>query len=133
MRLIVDSNDGNAGNIMHALSVCFLKNMKDEKKLVKKKWTFLSNHGRIISYINAHPQDTVQSMANKAGLSIRAVQTILNDLEEEGYLIREKIGRNNNYRVNLYKPLRHHLERRRLLGEILGCKRAALMTDKKSI
>jgi len=90
--------------------------------MVKKKWTFLSNHGRIISYLSEHPRDTIQTMAYRAGLSIRAVQTILNDLEEEGYLTREKVGRSNRYEINMEKSLRHRLERHHRLGDVLEVK-----------
>ena len=85
----------------------------------KKKWTILSNHGRMLAYVAEHPQVTTQSMAEKAGLSIRAVQTILNDLEEEGYIGRERIGRCNRYQVNPERPLRHRLEGHRSVGGML--------------
>ena len=85
----------------------------------KKKWTFLSNHGRILAYVNEHPGATTQSMANKAGLSVAGVQNILGDLEEEGYLTRTKVGRSNHYRTNPERPMRHRLERHHSVGEVL--------------
>ena len=85
----------------------------------KKKWTFLSNHGRIFTYVAEHPQATTQFMAEKARLSIRAVQTILGDLEEEGYIAREKVGRGNRYEIKPDKPLRHRLEKHHKIGVIL--------------
>ena len=84
-----------------------------------KKWTILSNHGRLLVYLAEHSKDTTQSMANKVGLSIRAVQNILDDLEEEGYLTRKKEGRSNRYQVNPERPLRHRLEKRHNVGDIL--------------
>ena len=87
--------------------------------MIQKKWTFLTNHGRILKYLHEHPQETVQCLALKVGLSIRTVQNILDDLEEGGYLIREKIGRRNNYQVNMQKPLRHNLEKHHLVCELL--------------
>jgi predicted ArsR family transcriptional regulator len=85
----------------------------------KKKWTFLSNHGHIFAYVAEHQQSTVQYIAHKAGLSIRAVNVILDDLEEEGYLKRNRVGRNNHYEINFAKPLRHRLEKRHKVGNIL--------------
>ncbi len=87
--------------------------------MVKKKWMFLSNHGLIYIYLAKHPKVTTQSLAYKVGLSIRAVQVILDDLEEDGYLSREKVGRSNRYDVNLDKHLRHRLERKISTGNLL--------------
>jgi DNA-binding transcriptional ArsR family regulator len=86
-----------------------------------KQWTFLSNHGHIFAYVAQHPQATTQFMAEKLHLSIREVQMTIDDLEEAGYLTRERVGRNNHYKTNADKPLRHHLERRHTVGDLLAC------------
>ena len=91
----------------------------------KKEWTFLTNHGRILAYIAKHPHNTTQETAHKAGLSLRAVQQILTDLEEGGYIVRHKEGRCNRYIIHPELPMRHRLERDHAIGEILlalGCK-----------
>jgi len=85
----------------------------------KKKWTFLSNHGHVFAYIAEHPQSTTQYIAHKADLSIRAVQNILDDLEEEGYITREKVGRANRYIIIAGKPMRHRLERKHSINKVL--------------
>jgi DNA-binding MarR family transcriptional regulator len=85
----------------------------------RKKWTFLSNHGRIFAYVTEHPQATAHSIANNAGLSIGGVQNILDDLEEEGYLTRIKVGRRNHYHTNPEKPMRHRLEKHHSVGDML--------------
>ena len=87
--------------------------------MAQKKWTFLTNHGRLLIYLNDHTRETEQSLAFKLGLSIRTVQNILDDLVETGYLAREKIGRRNNYQVNLNKPMRHKLDRHQQVCELL--------------
>jgi DNA-binding transcriptional ArsR family regulator len=87
--------------------------------MVKKNWTLLSNHGRILAYLAQKPQVTTQSLAYVTGLSIRGVQIILDDLEKGGYLVRQKVGRNNRYEVNPQKPLRHHLESHLMVSDIL--------------
>ena len=84
-----------------------------------KKWGFLSNHGRVFAYVTKCPDATTQKIANEACLSIRAVQVILDDLEEEGYLTRERVGRNNHYQTYLEKPMRHRLERQNNVGHFL--------------
>ena len=85
----------------------------------RKDWAFLSNHGRIFTYLAKHPQVTIQVLAHRTGLSIRAVSDVLDDLEEEGYLTREKIGRANRYEVNPAKSLRHRLEKNKSTGDLL--------------
>jgi predicted transcriptional regulator len=85
----------------------------------KKEWTFLTNHGRVFSYIAKHPQNTTQEFAQRAGLSIRAVQQIITDLEKGGYIARYKEGRRNRYTIYPEIPMRHRLEREHAVGDIL--------------
>jgi predicted transcriptional regulator len=87
--------------------------------MVDKTWTFLSNHGHVFAYVAKHPQSTTQFIAQKASLSIRAVHVILDDLEKEGYITRTKIGRNNHYTIKPDKPLRHRLEKKHNVSDIL--------------
>jgi hypothetical protein len=49
----------------------------------------------------------------------RAVQRIIADLEEAGYLIREKIGRQNSYRIRADEPLRHPIASHRTIAALL--------------
>ena len=91
------------------------------------KWTFLTNHGRVLVYIAKHPQSTTQKTAEKMGVTLRTVQKIISDLETDGYLARQKNGRKNTYIINNEMPLRHRLERDHVVGDILN----ALGTDKR--
>jgi DNA-binding MarR family transcriptional regulator len=90
-----------------------------EKHMAKKEWTFLSNHGRVLAYVTKRPKSTAQVIAQEVGLSIRGVQQILDELEEEGYVERQKLGRCNQYVVHLEMPMRHRLERKHCVGQIL--------------
>jgi predicted transcriptional regulator len=85
----------------------------------KVKWTFLSNHGIVLGYIAKHPISTFQKIAQEAGLSIRAVQNIINDLEEAHYIEKHKEGRCNYYSVYTELPLRHHLLKKYSVRDIL--------------
>ncbi len=86
----------------------------------KKEWTFLTNHGRILAYVAKHPKATSQHMAERAGLSIRAVQQIITDLEKSGYIERHKEGRSNRYTIHPQLPMRHRLEHKHAVGDILA-------------
>jgi DNA-binding Lrp family transcriptional regulator len=61
----------------------------------------------------------MQALAFKTGLSIRAVHDIVDDLEERGYITREKTGRANRYQVNLEKPMRHGMEKKVSVGSLV--------------
>jgi DNA-binding MarR family transcriptional regulator len=87
--------------------------------LKKGKWTFLTNHGRVLTYIAKHPQGTTQEIAQEAGITLRAVQKIITELEAGGYIVRHKEGRRNRYSVYSEMPMRHRLEREYAVGDIL--------------
>jgi len=87
--------------------------------LKKGEWTFLTNHGRVFVYIAKHPQSTTQEMAQEAGITLRAVQKIITELEAGGYIVRHKEGRCNRYSVYSEMPMRHRLEREHAVGDIL--------------
>ncbi|MBM3119798.1 MAG: AsnC family transcriptional regulator [Chloroflexi bacterium] len=88
--------------------------------LRKGEWTFLTNHGRVLSYITKHPESTTEHIAHEAGITLRAVQKIIADLEIGGYITRLKEGRCNRYTVHLDRPMRHRLERDHAVADILG-------------
>jgi DNA-binding IclR family transcriptional regulator len=89
--------------------------------MVKKgEWTLLSNHGRILVYLASNPKSTVQVMAQETGLSIGAVNKIVNTLEIDGYISSIKEGRCKSYQIHTNMPLRHRLEQAHKVGEILS-------------
>jgi predicted transcriptional regulator len=85
----------------------------------KGEWTFLTNHGTLLAYIAKHPKSTAQHIAQEAGLSIRAVQNIITDLEKGGYIEKHREGRCNRYTVHPERPLRHRLQRDYSVGDVL--------------
>ena len=85
----------------------------------KGEWTFLTNHGRVLVYIAKHPRSTTQEIAQEAGITLRAVQKIITELEAGGYIVRHREGRCNRYSVYSEMPMRHRLEREHAVGDIL--------------
>ena len=85
----------------------------------KGEWTFLTNHGRVLAYIAKNPEHTTQEIAQEAGITLRAVQKIIAELEAGGFLARHKEGRRNRYAVHPAIPMRHRLERNHAVGDIL--------------
>jgi len=76
-----------------------------------KEWTFLTNHLHVLLVIASRGDLVLREVANLVGITERAVQKIVMELEDAGYLIRERVGRVNHYIVDLNRPLRHPLER----------------------
>lgn len=83
-------------------------------------WTFLSNHSHVLLCIAEDPDVRLRDVAVRVGITERAVQRIVAELEDEGYLSIEKIGRRNRYEVHADLPLRHPLENHLAIGALLG-------------
>lgn len=85
-----------------------------------RHWTFLSNHGHVLICLALDPETRLRDVAASVGITERAVQKIVDDLEEAGIVTRERSGRRNRYRLNVSVPLRHRLESHRTVGALLG-------------
>jgi DNA-binding MarR family transcriptional regulator len=82
-------------------------------------WTFLSNHAHVLLCIAGEPGVRLREVAHRVGITERAVQRIVADLEEGGYLSRSREGRRNRYEVHLDRPLRHAVESHREVRVLL--------------
>ncbi len=83
-------------------------------------WTFLSNHTHVLVCLAAKPDSILRDVAAQVGITERAVQRIVADLEAGGVLQRERDGRRNRYRLALEAHLRHPLEEHCRIGDLLG-------------
>ena len=83
-------------------------------------WTFLSNHGHVLVCIAEDPDLRLRDIASRVGITERAVFSIVNDLEADGYLVRIHVGRRNRYEIKPQRPLRHPVESSHSVGELLG-------------
>jgi DNA-binding transcriptional ArsR family regulator len=83
-------------------------------------WTFLSNHTHVLVCLAADGDLTLREIAARVGVTERAVQRIVAELEEGGVLERRRDGRRNLYRINTDAPLRHPLEAHCRIGELLA-------------
>lgn len=82
-------------------------------------WTFLTNHAHVMVCLRRDPVARMRDVAAAVGITERAAQRIVSELEEAGYLEREREGRRNRYTLNTALPLRHPLEGGHLSGELL--------------
>jgi len=87
-------------------------------------WTFLSNHGHVLVCIARDPNVRVREIAQAVGITERAVQRILSELEEARVIVRTRQGRRTHYEVNESLPLRHPMEAQHSVGELVHAVRA---------
>ena len=83
------------------------------------RWTFVTNHGLVLSYIYLNPRSTARSISMDIGVTERTTHKIISDLEREGYITRRRDGRRNVYDVDPELPLRHHTKQDILVSELL--------------
>ncbi len=83
------------------------------------RWTFLTNHAHVLIALYENPDLVLREVALLVGITERGVQRIVQDLEDEGFIRREKVGRKNHYQVLTEKPLRHPIEAHRKIGDLL--------------
>ncbi|WP_049560685.1 helix-turn-helix transcriptional regulator [Nonomuraea sp. SBT364] len=77
---------------------------------VSARWTFLTNHARVLLILAHHPRHRLRDVAGLAGITERAAQSIVADLEKAGYLTHVRVGRRNHYSLGPARWLRHPAE-----------------------
>lgn len=87
------------------------------------RWTFLTNHSHVLILLSQNSAMVLREVALRVGITERAVQRIIAELEEGGILERERIGRQNTYRINTGQPLRHPIEAHRTVADLLSLAR----------
>lgn len=89
------------------------------RKVSGRRWTFLSSHGHVILCLGRQPDLRMREVADQLGITERAVQRIIKDLVEEGYLTRSRVGRRNRYQFNTERPMRHPFVAHRAVQSLL--------------
>ncbi len=84
------------------------------------QWTFLTNHAHVLLCVSKNPNVRLREVAELVGITERAAQRIVSELETAGYVERERDGRRNVYRVNPEMPLRHPLDLNHHISELLN-------------
>jgi len=84
------------------------------------EWNFLTNHAHVFFYLAQHADRPLREVAQAVGITERAVQRIVTELEEAGYLSRKRKGRRNSYHFDPELPLRHELEAHCKVGDLLA-------------
>ncbi|MDG2303748.1 MAG: winged helix-turn-helix domain-containing protein [Candidatus Binatia bacterium] len=113
------STDGAAGSTERATS---------------NGWTFFSNYGHILLALAQDPAARLRDLAERVGITERAVHRLLSEMESAGVITRHREGRRNSYSIRRGGKLRHPIEHHRTVGDLIdliapplrrGAKRAA--------
>ncbi len=83
------------------------------------KWSFLTNHARALACIASDPGVRLRDIAATLDITERSAFGIVNDLAAAGYVVKEKDGRRNRYRVQGHVVLREAVGREQTVGELL--------------
>jgi len=87
------------------------------------EWKFFTNHALVLLCLANDPDMLLREIADAVGITERAAHRIIGDLEEGGFISRERKGRRNYYQVHpeaaLSQPgLDHPMLKGRSMGEI---------------
>jgi DNA-binding Lrp family transcriptional regulator len=83
-------------------------------------WTFFSNYGHVLVCLAENPEVRLRDVAQRVGITERAVQKIVRDMQDAGFITITKQGRRNRYRINKRRSLRHGLESHCTVGKLLA-------------
>jgi DNA-binding MarR family transcriptional regulator len=94
------------------------KNMA-EIETSSANWTFLTNHSHVLIRLAQSPDMRMRDLAIEVGITERAIQRIVAELVEAGYLDIIKSGRRNKYITHEEKFLRHPIESHRQVADLI--------------
>ncbi len=97
------------------------------------KWSFVTAHAAVLTYIHEHGQITEREIASGLLITERTVYRVISDLRADGFLKATRNGRVNHYLVNLDAPIGlGRLGQRQLpVGQLLDLLRALVRQPEK--
>jgi DNA-binding IclR family transcriptional regulator len=85
------------------------------------RWTFLTNHAQVLVCIANDPEVRLREIAERIGITERAVHRIVVELADAGYVTRERNGRRNQYTIRPELPIHDPVaqNRNQSVGQLL--------------
>jgi DNA-binding IclR family transcriptional regulator len=92
-------------------------------------WKFITNHAQVLLCVAHDPEIRLREIAEACGITERASHRIIADLEEAGYISRERVGRRNRYQFHPEVEMRHprlghprlgHIQMRDLVAPLMA-------------
>ncbi len=84
------------------------------------EWSFFTNHARVLICIARDSGIRLRDLAATIDVTERSAYGIVTDLVNAGYVVKDKDGRRNRYRVEAQLPLPESVGRERTIGDVLG-------------
>ena len=94
-------------------------------------WTFLTNHAQVLVCVARDPGVRLRDIGDRVGITERAAHRIVVELEDAGYITRERNGRRNSYTVNAHSPLPDPVADGQNVGELLAILTAPPTTNQQ--
>ena len=85
----------------------------------RRRWTLLTSHGHVLVEIARNPRARVRDISAIIGITERATQAIIADLERAGYVERVRMGRRTRYVLHTDIPFRHSAQEGLQVGPFL--------------
>jgi hypothetical protein len=85
-----------------------------------RNWGFLTNHALVLLCIARDPGARLRDIAASVGITERSAFGIVSDLAEAGYIVKEKGGRRNRYRLEAHLLVPESADRRLAIGDLLA-------------
>lgn len=82
-------------------------------------WTFLTNHTHVLMCLSQDPGMRLRDVAVSVGITERAAQRIVAELEKAGVIEHTRDGRRNRYEIHENYALRHPLEAHSTVGDLI--------------
>lgn len=79
----------------------------------------LGSHFHVLICLRRDPDLRIRDLSERIGLTERAVQSTLDELQALGFLSRVREGRRNHYMLHLEAPLGHPLESHLHVGDLI--------------
>ena len=91
----------------------------DVEETKQRGWTLFSNYAHVLICLASDPDMRMRDVAVRVGITERAVQRIVAELEAADILSKKRDGRRNHYVVHRDRPLLHPLEAHCTIGALL--------------
>ena len=83
-------------------------------------WSVRTSRARLLLCIARDPGVRLRDIAASVGITERSAFGIVSDLADAGYIVKEKGGRRNRYRVETQHPLPESADGRLAIGDLLA-------------
>ncbi len=87
---------------------------------INRNWTLLTHRGACLLLLASRGSATVREIATSMQVTERSAARMVADLRADGYIAVKRVGRRNQYAVNLDAPLRHPIGEGRQVGHLFA-------------